>query len=314
MPEGNFTWGRAPPPAGLKLYVAPPPSRRRDCLQVVLVPHHHISVRRERLLELHRAEGAHHEDARLAQSSLAQLTRLVSVRHRQPARASGERRAGTLHSPVAVAVGLDDRAQRRAAAQLGAQPRTVAFDRGHVHARLRATRACPPCLGGRPRRAVSHEAPPPRAPRSSVRARQAARRSRPRRSRPPPHPPAAPPPARPARAARPRRRRPRTRPTPVRASPRRRPSTRRPYPRSQAPGFPPGSPPPSHRGRRSACRPPSAPRPRRIARLPSVRAAGARGRSPRFRAPVGVRARPRAESARSVRSLPPGPRADPHAR
>ena len=55
-------------------------------------------------------------------------------------RAAGERGARGRHRAVAVAVGLDDRAQPRARRELAPQARDVALDRREVHAGDRADR------------------------------------------------------------------------------------------------------------------------------------------------------------------------------
>ena len=114
---------------------------RRDGPQVALAPHDHICVGGERLAQLRQAERAHHEHPHVAQARLAQLARLASVGNAKPGGAAGERGAGALHRAVAVAVGLDDRAERCPGVQLCAQARAVARDRGDVDAGLRSAQA-----------------------------------------------------------------------------------------------------------------------------------------------------------------------------
>ncbi len=90
--------------------------------------------RLERDVELGGRQRAH-DQQRPLDPRRAQLGRLARRRHRQPRRAAALRRARGGHRAVAVAVGLDHRAQRRQRRD-GGQPRAVALDRA------RSTRAC----------------------------------------------------------------------------------------------------------------------------------------------------------------------------
>ncbi len=192
--------------ARIELDVDAPAARVGDRLQVALIPHHHVGACRQRLLQFHHAERAHHQDPHPPQARLAKLAHLAAAGDRQPAGAAGERRAGALRGAVAVAVGLDHRAQLRAAAQLGAQTSAVALDRRHVHARLRADWRRVVGVNRLGCEQISHPRPPPRAAPAS--ARRAARRSRRMRPRPRSSPPGEQPACRPGHAARRRRRRP----------------------------------------------------------------------------------------------------------
>jgi len=75
--------------------------------------------------------GAEHEDPGLG-VRLAQLQRLVDVRHPEPARPGPECDAGYPRHPVPVGVGLDHRQEMDAAPELGAYPGDVVPDRAQV--------------------------------------------------------------------------------------------------------------------------------------------------------------------------------------
>jgi hypothetical protein len=87
-------------------------------------------------VELLGRERAEHEQRPLDAGG-AQLGGLRGGRDRQPPGAGGLRGARGWHRAVPVAVGLDDRAQRRGR-RGGRQPRAVALDRGDVDAGQRA--------------------------------------------------------------------------------------------------------------------------------------------------------------------------------
>ena len=124
----------------VELDVHPPAARLGDGAHVALAPHDHVDIGRQRVGDVLQRERSHHEDRHFADACLAQLTGLLRAGHGEPACSPGERGACAGRRAVAVAVGLDDRAQLGARAQLRAQPRAVALDRREVHARLRARR------------------------------------------------------------------------------------------------------------------------------------------------------------------------------
>ena len=119
---------------GVELDVHGAAPARRDGRDEALVPRDDVGARRERDVELRRRQRAHDEDRDLVDARRPQRRGLVRGDDGQPARAAGERRARRRHRAVAVAVGLDDRAQRRAGRELAAQARDVALDRGDVDA------------------------------------------------------------------------------------------------------------------------------------------------------------------------------------
>ena len=138
------------------------------------------------------AQGAHHQHAHVAQARLAQLARPPrrSATASQLAPPASAARALCTRA-VAVAVGLDDRAQRRAARRSSrAQPRAVALDRRDVHLRLRARARSRPA---RPGAVIRSRAALPIARLRHRRAHRAAPRSRRSRSRPRRRPAGAPP-------------------------------------------------------------------------------------------------------------------------
>ena len=105
-----------------------------------LAPGDDVGARRQRGVELLGAQRAEDEQRRVDAGG-AQLRGLVGGRHREPSGAAGQRRVGGRRRPVAVAVGLDHRAQLGAAAQLAAQAGDVALDRGDVDPGQRPQRA-----------------------------------------------------------------------------------------------------------------------------------------------------------------------------
>ena len=128
--------------AGVELDVHAGLRRRARCARAAIV---RAVASRQQATSAPRAQGdvellgrqrAEHEQRPLDAGG-AQLGGLGGGRDRQPGGAGGLRGARGRHRAVPVAVGLDDRAQRRGR-RGGREPRAVALDRGDVDAGQRA--------------------------------------------------------------------------------------------------------------------------------------------------------------------------------
>jgi hypothetical protein len=119
------------PHAGIELDVHAPAAAGRHGGHELLAPGDDIGSGGERRVELVGAHCAHDEQSGVDPGS-AQRRRLAGGGHRQPRSTAGERRPGGLLGAVAVAVGLDHRAQLGAGGELAPQPCDIALDGGHV--------------------------------------------------------------------------------------------------------------------------------------------------------------------------------------
>ncbi len=228
------------PHAGVELHVHATPApyvrgQPRDVQQVTLAPHDQIEAAGDHLFQVVALQRTHDQQRRLGHcDEVAQLARFLDAGDGQPGGAARKRRPRAFLHAVAVAVGLDNRAQLDALAQLRAQPLAVARDRVEVDARNGAIDAHGRSTPARRRgRSISARGGvtirPATVARSTLmavpprRARTAARQSRPRRSRRRRCRPSEPRSARRRRAAGRRRPPPRKRGGPARGARRSRP-------------------------------------------------------------------------------------------
>ncbi len=96
-----------------------------------LAPDGDLGAGGERVLEIARGERAHRQQRHLGKAT-ADQRRLGAGGDGEAGRAAGERRRRAGIGAVAVAVGLDHRAELAAGAQLGLQPGAVALDGAEV--------------------------------------------------------------------------------------------------------------------------------------------------------------------------------------
>ena len=125
---------------GVELDVHAPAPARGHRGDELLAPRDDVGARRQCAVELLGAQRTEDEQRRV-DAVRAQLRGLVGRRHRQPRGAAGQGGVGRGRRAVAVAIGLDHRAQRGAAAQLATQTDDVALDRGDVDPGQRPQRA-----------------------------------------------------------------------------------------------------------------------------------------------------------------------------
>ena len=159
IPVSSLTWTRGRPQR----------AARGDQLEELGAPDHDVGVGGERDVELVRGERAHHQDAGHRGSAARSSAASAGGRDREPGRAAGERGARALDRAVAVAVGLDDRAQLRPSPSSAARRGAVALDRADVDAGERPLDGSGAMLSMMAARAVAGATAPARraAPRST---------------------------------------------------------------------------------------------------------------------------------------------------